>query len=171
MAPSTCSEDAGRAGLAFVSHHCLSLSSRCHICCSFLFSYHRVYSALYKCLIPHFHLTEMFASNPCSDESLRCDCHEDADSCCECQENLHPESLRPPMLAVIGTPVQTGSFLFVHIILLSHLQLKAGKTVELCRQYGHINISVDTSKPAYERIRKEGSFPAPPSMGSLQSRA
>lgn len=54
--------------------------------CSFLFSYRSFYSTLYKCLISHFHLTEMFASKPCGDESLGCDCHEDAESYCESRE-------------------------------------------------------------------------------------
>lgn len=117
--------DRGGAGLVLILTAAHPSAAAIGIPCSLLFSYHGFYSAFYKCLISHFHLTEMFASNPGSDESLGCDCHEDAES--RCAYSLHPESLRPPVLAGIRARVQTGSFLSSHIILVSHLQLHQGR--------------------------------------------
>lgn len=115
------------------------------ILCSFHSPNHGFYFAVYKCLISHFHLTKMFASELYRDASLGCDHHEDEESRCECWE---PSAwgFEATLVAVVGTHVQTGGFLSVYITLLSHLQLKAMKKVKPCGQEGHINVSIERSK-------------------------
>lgn len=68
----------GACYLVLTAAHCSAASVG--ILCSFFSSNHGFYFAVYKCLISHFHLTEMFASELGRDESLGCDCHEDEES-------------------------------------------------------------------------------------------